>query len=237
VLIVVGSIVAVLCFGGIALALVLGSQRSSARSEPPPVSGESRSGGASTAPTAGETGAPVSPALPADRTYTGRGSKVVKLALSDDHTHIATITHDGASNFAIWSVDGKGNNLDLIVNDIGSYKGVRPLDFVDTPVALKIEADGAWRVVVRVAEKAPLWRGKASGKGPAVYRVDPSALTGLPTVTFTHRGSSNFVVWSYDDGPELLINDIGRYSGETILPQGTDFVAIEADGAWTFAKG
>ena len=35
------------------------------------------------------------------------------------------------------------------------------------------------------------------------------------------------------DGSELLINEIGRYRGETMLPDSTLLLEIEADGAWT----
>ena len=179
---------------------------------------------------------PPSTTLPADLTYTGRGAKVVKLKLASDHVHIATITHQGSGNFAVWSVDSAGENIDLIVNEIGKYSGVRPLDFVETPAALKIEANGTWRVVVRVAEKAPVWTGTTSGKGPAVLRIGPGAVDGLATIAFTHTGSSNFAVWAYGDSRDLLINEIGKYSGETLLPSGTVLVEIEADGAWTFKK-
>jgi hypothetical protein len=45
------------------------------------------------------------------------------------------------------------------------------------------------------------------------------------------------VIWSFgDDGRELLVNEIGRVSGESMLAAGSRYVEIKADGAWTFAR-
>lgn len=43
---------------------------------------------------------------------------------------------------------------------------------------------------------------------------------GLTMVKITYKGSSNFVVHAYGDYQELLVNEIGRYSGEVLLPDG-----------------
>ncbi len=60
------------------------------------------------------------------------------------------------------------------------------------------------------------------------------AIRDFATVKITHRGSSNFIVKAYTaDSGELLVNEIGNYSGEQIMPAGTVLVEILADGAWT----
>jgi hypothetical protein len=53
--------------------------------------------------------------------------------------------------------------------------------------------------------------------------------------SFTHSGSSNFVVHVLtDDNEDLLINEIGSYSGQVLLPSpGALTFDIDADGAWT----
>ncbi|MEV6630201.1 hypothetical protein AB0M54_05550 [Actinoplanes sp. NPDC051470] len=186
----------------------------------PPVTEPSSAPPTTTAP----TGPP-----PADVTYSGRGNKVVELKpQTGEFSHFAVISHRGSSNFAIWSVGSDGEEKRLIVNDVGSYQGSRPLDLDDTPAALKVEADGSWKIVVKVMDKAPRWPRVTSGKGPQVLRV-----TGPAKAKVTHRGSSNFVVHSYGDYPDLLVNEIGKYSGEIDLPAGTTVVAIEGDGSWT----
>jgi hypothetical protein len=166
--------------------------------------------------------------------FQGRGAKVVRLKLPDDHLHLATFTHQGSDNFVVTAVDSGGGMVDLLVNEIGRYTGTKLLDVRETPAALKVEADGAWKIVVKVAEKAPAWPGTTSGKGAAVLRV--TGATGLTTVNVTHGGSHNFAVWAYGEDNDLLINEIGRYSGEVLLPAGTVLLDIEADGAWTIRR-
>jgi hypothetical protein len=55
-------------------------------------------------------------------------------------------------------------------------------------------------------------------------------------VTATHNGSANFVVKVVGNGAdELLVNTIGRYSGQTVWSEahrGRYRVAVEADGGW-----
>jgi hypothetical protein len=197
--------------------------------------------GASVAAPAGEataggvTAAPATPVpVPADQVFQGKGDKVIRLTLPEGFVHIATITHTGRSNFAVVSLDAGGGDLDLIVNEIGNYSGVRPLDFAEKPAALKVTADGNWKFVIQAAQKAPLWTGTSSGKGAAVLRM--AATSGLTTLKISHSGKSNFVVIAYGDSKDLLVNEIGTYSGETLLPSGAVLLEIEADGNWTIEK-
>jgi hypothetical protein len=64
----------------------------------------------------------------------------------------------------------------------------------------------------------------------------PGSAEGFVTAKVTHRGSSNFVVRAYGDSQELLINEIGKYSGEILIPSGTLALEIEADGPWTVQR-
>jgi hypothetical protein len=176
---------------------------------------------------------PAAPAtLPADVVYQGRGNKTVKLKpLSPDHAHYVVASHRGSSNFAVWAMDADGQERDLVINEIGRYAGSRPLGIEETPSALKVEADGSWKITVKVLEKAPSWPRKTSGKGATVLRVDPA--TAPAGAKVTHRGRSNFVVQTYGETPELLINQIGKYSGNIDITPGTKVIAIEGDGSWT----
>jgi len=159
----------------------------------------------------------------------------VKLSLAEDYLHIAKISHTGRSNFAVWSIDAAGERLDLLVNEIGNYSGVRPLDLSETPAALQIEADGSWRIEIQVAQKAPIWTGNASGKGSAVLLIS-GGTQGITVVKITHSGRSNFAVWVYGEDSDLLVNEIGKYAGEVLIPPGMVLIEIEADGAWTVEK-
>jgi hypothetical protein len=231
--IVAGTLVVLTCLGGATALLVRGiGSDDGARSTPP------FAAPATPAPRTEATASPV-PLVPdgpppSDKTYEGRGNKTVKISLNEDYLHIAKVTHDGASNVMVETVDDGGDSSNLVVNEVGDYDGLRPLDFDrEQPTGLKIRADGRWKVTVMVADKAPRWTGKASGKaGAAVLRVDPKAAD--QDVRFTHKGRSNCtLIVRADRGYDLLVNDIGRYNGDMIVPTGTHFIEIESSGTWS----
>ena len=231
--IIVGVLVLVCCSVGlVSLVLSQGSDDNTAA----PQTSTSTTTSAPSEPTTtdAEPTTQPSPVVPEDQVFEGVGADVVALDLDPEFAHIATITHHGSSNFVVWTVDANGSRMDLVVNEIGNYSGVRPIDFQESPAALQVEADGAWTIVVQALEKAPRWPGQSSGTGSAVLVVDPGAVQGLTTVTITHAGDSNFVVWAYGGrNADLLVNEIGSYSGTTILPTWAVALEIEADGAWT----
>ncbi|WP_155371835.1 hypothetical protein [Catellatospora vulcania] len=178
-------------------------------------------------------------AVPADKVYSGRGDKVVKLAKFDEEYHyIAKISHSGSSNFAIKSRGSNGEYLDLLVNEIGSYAGTRPLTFEDYPAALEITAGGSWKVTVQVLQKAPRWSGALlKSKGDAVYLVPSGVLGGLSTLKVSHTGRSNFALWAWgESGRDLVINEIGKYSGEVLVSSETIVFEVTADGSWSVQK-
>jgi hypothetical protein len=236
--IVVGSLVAACCIGVVAVAALSPTSANNNGQGASPTASQPVVTNTGIAPQthAAAATSPPAPTLPADQTYTGHGSKVIKLNLDQGHLHTATITYQGSANFIVTTIDGSGQEIDLLVNEIGGYSGTTPIDFKDTaPAALKIDAAGTWKVIIKVAEEAPLWTGKMSGKGDTVVRISPDAVSGLTTVSFTHNGSSNFVVEVYThDNWDLLVNEIGSYSGETVLPSDAVLVVIGADGNWTF---
>ena len=231
----VGSLVVLACFGGMTAFLVGGLSDDDGASAAP----ARRPFAEAPAPLPERTASAV-PFVPdgpppADKTYQGRGNKTVSLDLNDDYTHVAKITHDGSSNFMVDSLTAGGSPVDLVVNEVGDYNGVRLLDAGrEAPAKLKIRADGRWKITVMVADKAAKWSGKAAGKSDTILRVDPKDPE--VRVRFTHKGRSNTTVVLYGAEPGLLVNEIGRYSGEMSIPTGTEFIEITGDGTWTLTK-
>jgi hypothetical protein len=173
---------------------------------------------------------------PADKTYSGRGSKTIGISLDEDYLHVVKITHDGTSNFMVDALDADGDQVDFLVNEVGDFTGVRLLG-IDRgiPARLKIRADGRWTVTVMVSDKAPRWTGKASGRGDAILRVNPDSDD--MRVRFTHKGQDNTTLSILGKNTsDLLVNEIGRYSGEMVIPRGTTFIDITGNGAWTLVK-
>ena len=61
------------------------------------------------------------------------------------------LTHNGTSNFAVWSLDSSFGMIDLLVNEIGSYSGRRMVHggWFSQPELVRhldIDADGAWSI-------------------------------------------------------------------------------------------
>ncbi|WP_143049677.1 hypothetical protein [Asanoa ishikariensis] len=172
-----------------------------------------------------------------DVTVSGRGNKTVEVALEPDAAYVATITHDGTSNFMVEGVDAAGRSVDLIVNAIGDYAGDRPVGLGGgrRPTAgFKVRATGTWKIVLRDLSKAPAFTGEASGRKPAVFRVTDAEALGRQ-ITATHSGRDNFVVRGYgdDDRPGLFVNEIGRYRGKQPFPADTQVIEVDAQGGWT----
>ena len=83
-------------------------------------------------------------------------------------------------------------------------------------------------------------RTSGTGDGVVTCTMNP----GRKVFTMTHDGTSNFAIWLYDDadGAELLVNNIGRYSGSTTVKFGSGILdlapgpctlEISADGNWS----
>ncbi|WP_203783031.1 hypothetical protein [Asanoa ferruginea] len=171
-----------------------------------------------------------------DVTISGRGNKTAKVRLEPDAAYVATITHDGDSNFMVEALDTSGRPVGLIVNAIGAYSGDRTVGLLERgePAAFRVRADGSWKIVLRDLTKAPTFTGEASGRKPAVFLVPDAERLGS-RITATFSGRDNFVVRGFgeDDRMGLFVNEIGRYKGTAPLPPDTQVIEVEAQGGWT----
>jgi hypothetical protein len=164
----------------------------------------------------------------------GTGDAVPTFDIPLDAVAIARITHSGGGNFAVWTVSSSGSK-ELLVNVIGNYVGTVLFDDVGHSVAFEISAGGYWTVAIDPVSSAFSWDGATavSGRGDDVFQIRPPTPT-FSVSTLTHDGASNFAVWSYSpEGRDLLVNEIGPYSGEVLLAEATFLVVINADGNWT----
>lgn len=166
----------------------------------------------------------------------GVGDDVIEVDLHPNSLGVATVNHDGDSNFIVWGTDERGEETDLIVNEIGVYEGVAAVNFgYGDPISgFDIDADGAWSIVIRPAANARAI-GSTGGSGQADEVVTATALAG-EVVDVTHNGESNFIIWAYDtagDPLDLVVNEIGPYQGTQRIPVGTKWLEIDADGPWT----
>jgi hypothetical protein len=178
----------------------------------------------------------------ADITLKGKGKKVAKFDKPADTAAIATITHAGERNIIIDSVDASGDEIANLVNEIGKYKGTVLFDehSGDNSVAMKIDADGAWTITIKPVTAARAWDPSTplKGVGDDVVLVEPAS-SGLTTLDLTYKGKSNFIVDAFSaDGSENLANEIGNFSGQVLLPEGTVLLQVVAHGGtWTATPG
>ncbi|MFZ2964885.1 MAG: DUF4190 domain-containing protein [Rhodoglobus sp.] len=171
--------------------------------------------------------------VPADIVYSGTGDSILAIALPDGpgQVAVATVTHDGSRNFAIFSLDAGMAQQDLIVNTIGPYQGTVLFNagFGGDPSSLEITADGNWTVTMKSVLSLRQFSGNAvTGVGDDVvlYLGDAGA------ATISHDGSRNFAIWLYGDSTDLAVNEIGPYNGTVRWMAGPSVVAVTADGNW-----
>jgi hypothetical protein len=158
---------------------------------------------------------------------------VIDFAVPGNAPSVLALTHDGASNSAVISYTAAGDRTDLLVNTIGPYTGNLPINFVvgEDVAELEITADGAWTATATSVFAAPAFDTTYEATGDDVVQF---AGTG-DRLAVTHDGESNFVVYAYGAGRDLLVNEIGAYTGTLRLPDGTVVLSVNADGRWTFA--
>ena len=59
------------------------------------------------------------------------------------------MTHSGNSHFGIWLMDSEGNNIELLVNEVGSFDGSKAVKINQTgEYLLDVSADGNWTVEI-----------------------------------------------------------------------------------------
>ena len=144
-------------------------------------------------------------------------------------------TYSGGSNFAVKLQSESGQDLELMVNEIGSYKGKTFAEIpADGKYYLNVTASGSWDF--DISQQAPLEvedvPGSFSGSGDDVLFFQ--AKKANYKFSFTHTGSSNFAVLL--NGSTLMVNEIGAYNGsmrQNLTTDGTYLLVINADGQWT----
>ena len=170
----------------------------------------------------------------------GSGNKVPKFTIPEDEAAIATIASSGSENFVVWSLASDGSSNDLLVNTIGRYAGTVLFDIENGQhsVAFKVEASGKWTITIKPIESARVWDGasRLTGKGDDIVQVVPS-VSGLMVATIVNKGSGNIVIHTYtsDGSSDLVVNEIGNYSGDDQLADGTSLIQVESDGTWSIS--
>lgn len=173
----------------------------------------------------------------APQIYTGSGDAVVDIT-PIKKASILKVSFTGDSAFIVRPIDSTGKEGISLVLEIGPFEGTVFQSAVSKAVvALSVKAEGDWTIEVSPIAAAPVVATKnVSGTGSAVVKwAKPS--TGYKKIAFTHDGEGAFVVRPIDaKGKERfsMILNVGAYDGSVLLPSGTQYLKITADGDWTF---
>lgn len=213
--------------GGVAAALIAvlaaaGCADSTAGSPVPPAASASTAAATTAAP------APVDEPIEA---FSGRGDDVITLAHPRDFAVLDFSCTPCTGNVMLKS------DADLHVNTIGSYSGKTVYGQYGASsreqlTRLQVTASGGWRLQVGgIGLAREVYALPASGHGDDALLV----VDGGDVVSFAHDGKSNFMIFvTTATDSDLVVNEIGRYSGKVILPgSGRMLVTIRADGDWS----
>lgn len=169
-----------------------------------------------------------------DTHASGSGDGVLSnICLPKKGLYMLHITNKGSHNFIVNLYDD-ASSPSLLVNEIGNYDGYS-LMWDDGPFVLEISSSGDWTVDVLAVEQSS--ETSFSGHGDGVSPII-SCRTG--TWRITNVGEHNFYVYTYTtDGSNLIINEIGDYSGEKYIqvPAGSSLLfEVHSSGDWTLEK-
>lgn len=196
---------------------------------------EDEAGRPQAAATPGKSAVPVVPVVP--RTFKGKGKKTIKVDMGTEPV-LVRYSHSGSGNFVLETLKVVGSQDELLVNEVGKIKGGSSLanDGEERVNALKVRADGQWTIELLRTDDARPWNGEwIKGSGQEVLRVSTPAAS----MRIEHRGESNFIVTAFSNGEGTsVVNEIGDFSSEVQLPEGTELIEIlHADGDWTITAG
>ncbi len=197
--------------------------------------GSSSSGSVST-PKVTPSPTPTVAPVPADASFSGSGDSIIPITLPDgsDSPGIATITNSGGDNFVVWSLDSNVQQLGLLVNTIGGYKGTVLFDIQSNQhtAQLQITSSGSWTVTLHsIRALRQFTEAGATGSGDDVLVYDGKA----GGAKIHNDGGDNFVVWEYGNTSNLAVNEIGAYDGVVRWAAGPSLVAVTSTGNWSIA--
>jgi hypothetical protein len=181
-------------------------------------------------------------AQPAPFSLSGSGQQATETFSIAGGVTIFRLTHQGSSNFAVWLKDGSsGENVELLVNTIGSFNGSKLVGVPEGTYLLDVSADGSWKVIIEQPRPASAEGAPQTLSGPNQAAAGPIQLrSGLARFALKHSGDGNFAVWLIDDSGEnvaLLANDIGRFDGSKAehVSDGIYWFDVSANGNWSIA--
>ena len=90
---------------------------------------------------------PTAVPTPSPVTLTGEGKKATEFFELEKGLSVVEFEHDGSSNFIVMLLDGDGDTVEYLANEIGSFEGSSAIK-IDESAAylLDVDADGSWSI-------------------------------------------------------------------------------------------
>ena len=90
---------------------------------------------------------PTAVPTPSPVTLTGEGKKATEFLELEKGLWVVEFEHDGSSNFIVMLLDGDGDTVEYLANEIGSFEGSSAIK-IDKSAAylLDVDADGSWSI-------------------------------------------------------------------------------------------
>jgi hypothetical protein len=190
-----------------------------------------------TAPPTTTTTPPTTTLPPEPIVFNGTGNDVVDLGAGNTR-FILRASHDGQSNFQVELLDQALQPIDFPFNEIGPVTDATVvMDISSGGQFLQVTADGNWTLQLLDVASVPVVGDTFNGTGKSVVLYNgPAAVFAI-----THDGQSNFQVTLGDpktgELTDVVVNEIGPYSGRNPISVGPVLIEVAADGNWTFTKG
>lgn len=129
---------------------------------------------------------------------------------------IFEFSNSGRGNFITYLLDEEGNELTLVVNEIGSVSGRKAMYLHNGKYFLNIEIGGSWEFIINQPRFLETKTIPYTFTGDSPDVSDLVLLDGLVEINYKFSGSGNFIVNllnEYGEEVELLVNEIGKTSG------------------------
>lgn len=172
-------------------------------------------------------------------TLEGHGQEASDVFSLIEGISVFELENSGSGHFGIWLMDSKGENVDLLVNEIGPFDGskITKIDKAGDYI-LDVSAQGDWKVTIKqprptTAPKTRHFTGRDQQYAGPFY-LD----SGLTKFKLVNTGSGHFGIWLMDskgNNVDLLVNEIGPFDGSKaigIRRGGIYYFDISAEGNW-----
>ena len=170
--------------------------------------------------------------------FEGQGSKKQNFKAGGGLT-VFTLSHEGPQNFVVQY--GQGNNMQLLVNEIGNFEGSKAVGLPVGEYTLDIATRGEWTVTIdqSVPTEAPAPPKTLEGSGSAASDFF-SLKAGPARFRLSYDGEGLFAptLIKASDGTviTLLANELANFNGEKtveIVDGNIYLVDVTANGRWT----